>query len=216
LKRIGGMLVGMLVVYGAASCSESRSSDERAEPVAVAPPAPLEITGDRDGVVYRYLDPQTGDVATAAAIADIPPQARPQVVVYDTNAPPPPGWDMVADLSRGLPAHAEPQGGFAFAVATRATSAAGAAATAGAHQVVMFSTAGCGYCRKARSFFKQHKVPYTELDIEEDPSAPRRLAALGKKAGVPQNQLQGVPIIFVDGQVILGWDEGRLKRLLHI
>ncbi|TNF29012.1 MAG: hypothetical protein EP329_16715 [Deltaproteobacteria bacterium] len=216
VKRFGGLLVGMMVALGASACSESGPAGEAVAPVAVAAPAPLEIAGDRDGVVYRYLDPATGQVATAAALADIPGPARGQVVVFDTNAPPPAGWDMVADLSRGLPTRAEPRESFAFAVATRDTPVAGAAASPAGHQVLLFSSPGCGYCKQARRFLKSNRIPYTELDVEEDPGARRRLAELGKKAGVPPSQLNGTPILFVDGQVVLGWDEHRLRRLLHI
>ena len=213
MKWFGVMCVMVLGVSGGLGCSSDGPSSPPV-PAAIAAPAPLEVAGDRDGVVYRYLDPQTGEVATASAIADIPTVARPQVVVFDTNAPPPPGWDLVADLSRGLPTTAKPHESFAFAVAARPTPVAGTAPEG--HDVVMFSSEGCGYCKQARRFFKQNHVPYTELDVEADPRAPQRLATLGKKAGVSPSQLQGVPIIFVDDQVVLGWDEGRLRRLLHI
>lgn len=213
MKWHGGVL-GVVLWAGAlaAGCSEG----EPAIPVApvVAAPAPLAVGGDRDGVVYRYLDPASGDVATAASIGDIPDAARAQVVVFDTNSPPPPGWDLVADLSHGLPTKAQPQASFSFAVAARPPAVA--VAEHANHEVVMFSSVGCGYCKQARRFFKSNKIPYTELDIEADADAPARLASLAKRAGVPRSQLQGVPIIFVDAQVVLGWDEARLHQLLHI
>ena len=173
------------------------------------------MPGDRDGLVFRYVDPASGEVATASALADIPAAARREVVVFDTLAPPPPGWDLVADLTAAPPVRAVPRQGFAFAVAARPSASASAAAP-DHREVVLFSTAGCGYCQKARAFLKSHRVPYTELDLEEDPAAPARLAALGRRAGVSERQLQGVPIVFVDRDVILGWDEARLKRLLHL
>lgn len=200
------------------ACGEA-TPDPAVAPAPVAPaPAPLEVAADREGVVYRYLDAERHEVATATSLAEIPAAARGQVVVFDTLAPPPPGWDLVADLSRGLPATATPRQDFVFPSARPGAGGGPAVArdAKAGHEVVMFSTAGCGYCRKARAFFKSHRVPFTDLDLEDDPRAPERLASLGRKAGVPSSQLQGVPIIFVDGQVVLGWDEGRLRRLLHI
>ena len=80
----------------------------------------------------------------------------------------------------------------------------------------MFTTAGCGYCSKARKFLTEQRIPFTELDVEEDPAAPGRLSALGQKAGLGARDLQGVPIIFVDGTPILGWDQRRLSSLLGL
>ena len=39
---------------------------------------------------------------------------------------------------------------------------------------------------------------------------------MGKKAGLGPNDMQGVPIMFVDGQPVLGWDQGRLSHLLGL
>jgi glutaredoxin len=80
----------------------------------------------------------------------------------------------------------------------------------------MFSTAGCGYCTKARKFLTKNQIPFTELDVEDNPTAPGRLSTLGQKAGLSARDLQGVPIIFVDGKPILGWDERRLSKMLGL
>jgi glutaredoxin len=80
--------------------------------------------------------------------------------------------------------------------------------------VSLFSTQGCGYCSKTRTWLAQRKVPYTEYDLERDPKASAKLQELGKRAGVAPGQLQGVPILFVDDRAILGWDPERLGALL--
>ena len=35
-----------------------------------------------------------------------------------------------------------------------------------ATQVVMYSTSWCGYCKKARRYFKQQKIPFEEYDVD--------------------------------------------------
>lgn len=182
-------------------------------------PAPLVLEAERPEIVYRYLD-AAGAVQTASAIADIPEGSRGTVVLFDTASPPPAGWDQVADLRKGLPVTATPKRDFTFQVAQAAGASAAGVAAAGsparAASVILFSTQGCGYCKKAREFFRAHRVPFTEHDIENEAGAGATLAALAKKAQVPQSQLSGVPIIFVDGQAVLGWDEARVRRLLRI
>ena len=53
----------------------------------------------------------------------------------------------------------------------------------------MFTTQGCGYCRKARSYFKKHNVAHSEYDVERDPKAGPRLAELAKRAGVTNSTI---------------------------
>lgn len=72
-------------------------------------------------------------------------------------------------------------------------------------QVVMYATSWCPYCAKARRFFKQHDIRYVERDVERD-----------DQAGVAYRNLGGggVPVIIVGDEVVRGFDERRLRRLL--
>lgn len=184
--------------------------------------APLESDPGSADVIWRYLDPQSGEVKSATRLDEIPEQARRQVVVFDPRRDAPPGHDFVADVSKGLPATAHPVANFAFptraamAPVERAPTQAKSAANSGPREVIMFSTQGCGYCNKARKFLTAKKIPFTELDVEEDPGAPARLQALGQKAGLGARDLQGVPILFIDGRPLIGWDERQAARLLGL
>ncbi len=202
-----------------ALCVACQSEPPAAQTVAPTPTA-VTIDVSRKDLVFRYLDPQSGEVATATSVDAIPDAAKSQVVVYDALAEPPPGWDLVLDLTQGTVA--TPRQHFAFATRAAATPSAekppsaNTPPTNGVREVVMFSTQGCGYCNKARKFLTEQRIPFSELDLDEDPAAPGRLSALGQRAGLGARDLQGVPIIFVDGQPILGWDQRRLSALLGI
>jgi len=70
---------------------------------------------------------------------------------------------------------------------------------AGAHKsVVMFSAAWCGYCRKAREYFRAHHVSFRERDVEKDPAARREFDRLGGK---------GLPLILVGNRRLEGFSE---------
>ena len=191
---------------------------EREAPAAPTAPVAVEVPGE--GQVYRYVDPADGQVKTASAVDSIPESARSSVLVFDPASPTPAGWEHVADLAAGLPAQTVPTQGFFLkpTVAAPAPSAKAAAAKkGGAHEVVMFSTQGCGYCTKARRFFKKHAVAHSEYDVERDPKAGPKLAELAKRAGVPLSQLQGgVPLIFINGTPHMGFDQGKISGLLGI
>lgn len=74
--------------------------------------------------------------------------------------------------------------------------------------VILYTTPSCVYCRAAKEFFKDHHVSYEEKDVARDESARNEMV---KKAG----QL-AVPVIDVGGEIIIGFDKGRLSALLGI
>ena len=74
--------------------------------------------------------------------------------------------------------------------------------------VTIYSTPTCSYCKAAKAFFKEHNVTYTEKDVAGDAAARTEM--------VEKSGQMGVPVIFVDTDIIVGFDEGRLKQLLAI
>ena len=201
-----------------------------------AAPSAVTIQAGRagsDGLVFRYLDPASGAVRTATSVDAIPEPARAGVVVFDDAHPTPAGWDLVVDLSAGLPAQATPRQGFqldpkvaqahiaaspgpASASGLRGGLAAPSSAGRGAHRVTVFTKPGCGFCRKARRFLRAQKIPFSEYNLETDPSATKKLRQLANRAGLSPAALQGVPIIFVDDEVVVGFDEPAVRRLLGL
>lgn len=74
-------------------------------------------------------------------------------------------------------------------------------------RVVMYTTPTCGYCKRARSFFSQHNIGFTDYDITTDKSAMQRFKALNGR---------GVPLIFVGDKRVSGFNKALLKSLLGI
>jgi glutaredoxin-like YruB-family protein len=73
-------------------------------------------------------------------------------------------------------------------------------------KVTIYSTPTCTYCTAAKEFFTANSVEYTELDVAADLSA---RADMVSKSGQ-----MGVPVIDIDGTIIVGFDEGRIKDAL--
>ncbi|UYZ85011.1 hypothetical protein MTZ49_05480 [Entomomonas sp. E2T0] len=69
----------------------------------------------------------------------------------------------------------------------------------------LYSTAWCGYCKKARNILIQSGVRYKEYDIEKDAMAYERHKKLGGR---------GVPLIEANGKLIKGYNEQILKELV--
>ena len=75
-------------------------------------------------------------------------------------------------------------------------------------KVTIYGTDSCPWCHKAREFMKEHKVKFTDKNVGEDQKAAQEMI---KKSGQ-----QGVPVIDVGGEIIVGFDEDRLRSLLKI
>ena len=71
-------------------------------------------------------------------------------------------------------------------------------------KVTVYSSDSCGYCRMAKEFLKENGVSFTEKNINTDPQARREME--GMKA-------EGVPIIVVGDEVIIGFNKPRLEAL---
>ena len=74
--------------------------------------------------------------------------------------------------------------------------------------VTIYSTPTCHFCHAAKEFFKEHNIVFTDYNVSLD-SAKRD--EMIKKSGQ-----MGVPVIFVDNEMVTGFDESRLKQMLGI
>lgn len=75
-------------------------------------------------------------------------------------------------------------------------------------KVTVYSTATCPWCKKVKAFLKEHKVSFTEKDVGEDTKAAQEMIA---KSGQ-----QGVPVTIIGKEIIVGFDEGKLRKALGI
>lgn len=74
--------------------------------------------------------------------------------------------------------------------------------------VTIYTTPTCVYCKMAKEFFKEHNVVYEEKDVSTDEKARNEMI---EKSG----QL-GVPVMDIDGKIIVGFDESAVSELLKV
>lgn len=75
-------------------------------------------------------------------------------------------------------------------------------------KVIMYTTPTCGFCHMAKGFFKQNDVKYEEIDVSTDIQAAQEM--------VSKSGQMGVPVIDIDGQITVGFDQSRLSQLLGL
>lgn len=77
-----------------------------------------------------------------------------------------------------------------------------------AHDITIYSTSWCGFCKMAAKYLHDKGVAFTDKNIEEDADAYKELMS---KIG---NNFRGVPVIDIDGQLILGFDRPKIDAAL--
>ena len=73
-------------------------------------------------------------------------------------------------------------------------------------KVTIYSTPTCHYCNMAKDFFKENKIAYTEANVATD---------LAKRSEMLERSGQmGVPVIDIDGEIMVGFDKSALSKAL--
>lgn len=74
------------------------------------------------------------------------------------------------------------------------------------HEVIVYSTPTCPWCQLAKRYLEGRGIAYTEVDVSSDYQAAMEMV---RKTGQ-----QGVPVIEIDGEFVIGFDKARLEALL--
>ncbi|MFM2423681.1 MAG: hypothetical protein RLZZ70_66 [Candidatus Parcubacteria bacterium] len=74
--------------------------------------------------------------------------------------------------------------------------------------VTIYSTPVCHYCHMAKDFFAENNVAFTEHDVASDLDK--------RKEMVDMTGQMGVPVIRIGDDVIVGFDESKVKELLGV
>jgi glutaredoxin-like YruB-family protein len=75
-------------------------------------------------------------------------------------------------------------------------------------EVTIYSTPTCHFCHMAKEFFDAHKIRYTDHNVATDLAKRREM--------VEKSGQMGVPVITVGDDLVVGFDESRLKELLAV
>ncbi len=74
--------------------------------------------------------------------------------------------------------------------------------------VSIYSTPTCVYCNMAKSFFKANGVTYSEFNVASDLDK--------RKEMIDKTGQMGVPVIDIGGEIVVGFDEAKIRSTLGI
>ena len=74
--------------------------------------------------------------------------------------------------------------------------------------VTIYSTPVCHFCHAAKDFFNENNVVFTEFNVATDQDKRQEM--------IDMTGQMGVPVIRIDDDVIVGFDEEKIKELLAV
>jgi glutaredoxin len=183
-----------------ASDGFSIAADESAADTVVADE---EAADDGTPGFYKIVEPN-GTVRFTSNLSEVPVEQRPKAERL-AMAPSQPG----AAARRAAPPRRDAkQLAAANATPPRAQPPA-ARARSGVHDVTLYTTSWCGWCKKTIAWLDGEGVDYVNKDVERDEAAAEEMREL-------TGGDSGVPVVVIDGEVIQGFDQRRMAKLLDI
>ena len=74
--------------------------------------------------------------------------------------------------------------------------------------VTIYTTPTCHFCHAAKAFFDEHNVRYTDVNVAEDIARRQEM--------IEMTGQMGVPVIRINDDVVVGFDEGKLRELVGV
>lgn len=75
-------------------------------------------------------------------------------------------------------------------------------------KVRVFSSPSCPYCFTLKEFLKENNIQFEEVDVSVDQQG---LTEMINKSGQ-----MGIPVVEINDQIVVGFDKGKISRLLKI
>jgi len=77
-----------------------------------------------------------------------------------------------------------------------------------AKRVTVYTTPTCSWCNTLKAWLRKNNVAFSEVDVSRDQQAAADLVRRSGQQGVPQTD--------INGQIVVGFDQQRLKTLLEL
>ena len=73
--------------------------------------------------------------------------------------------------------------------------------------ITIYSTPTCHFCQMAKAYMKEHNIPYTEHDVAKDLEQ--------RKIMIEKSGQMGVPVIDIDGKILVGFEESEFADAIQ-
>ncbi|MBU1124557.1 MAG: glutaredoxin family protein [Candidatus Omnitrophica bacterium] len=74
--------------------------------------------------------------------------------------------------------------------------------------VTVYSTPTCPWCIRVKQFLKDNNITFTDIDVSSDQTAAEKM--------VEASGQMGVPVVDIEGEIIVGFDKEKIKHALGL
>lgn len=74
--------------------------------------------------------------------------------------------------------------------------------------VKVYSTPTCPWCLRAKQFLKDNNIAFKDVDVASDQVAAQEM--------IQKSGQMGVPVLEIDGEIIVGFDKGKIAAALGL
>ena len=77
-----------------------------------------------------------------------------------------------------------------------------------ASEVIVYTTPSCPWCQALKRYLEERDIPYEEVDVSTNIEAAMEM--------IEKSGQQGVPVVEIDGEIVVGFDRERIDALLGL
>ena len=74
--------------------------------------------------------------------------------------------------------------------------------------VKVYSTTTCPYCTRAKDYLKASNIEFENIDVSSDQAKAQEMINISGQ--------MGVPVLDIDGEVIVGFDQSKIRTALGL
>ena len=74
--------------------------------------------------------------------------------------------------------------------------------------IKIYSTPTCPWCKRAKAYLEEKGIAYESIDISSDQTAQKEM--------IERSGQMGVPVIDIDGQIVVGFDKEKIDEILKL
>ncbi len=75
-------------------------------------------------------------------------------------------------------------------------------------KVTVYSTPTCPWCHKAKEWLTEHNIAFKDVNVAVDEKARNHM--------IEASGQMGVPVVEIDNQIIIGFNEAKMKKALGV
>lgn len=74
--------------------------------------------------------------------------------------------------------------------------------------VLIYSTSTCPFCIRVKQFLTENNISFKNIDVSDDHQAAEEM--------IQKSGQMGVPVLDIDGKIIVGFDKESIKQALGL